>query len=542
MIVYYKYPIGKDIEIKIKEEIPKIDDYGFNKEELKTKNEMERRLYENNEEGRRKDNEVYVKNLFNNEAALRILYKGTDSSKAPSNSLLSIFKKRIDRSISISEFEALDSAYHRRNFLNFLANKLKNITIRAHLDYDEKPVFIANSKETIDLAELIGKDGVEFYKKAIDEEWKSREFINAVVKKASFGTTDFVEKLRKKLNVKWEMATHLIVAGPSGVGKSFSSFKIIDELSNDDKINKYIREEYERLEGSATGSIKYFIFSDGGIEREVSQMRKMVLQCALALGYSGIKDLEKLSKVEKKLKKIIKKAALISNVHLIEPNTFTSSLGRWKPNESPSKLVIFATIVGEKAAVAKSGAKRAWYSGDNALSVEEMDINKADMPCESKKYTDYFNDGVRWSNYARGVYNDKYLKTKIFVDMNNSLDDYLIEKDSDKRKKAMRRLTLTSSPTVTDEKDWEKKTFSKPRAEFYRKTRDKALESELINNYMKDLDTGNEISPEFKEEAEEFIKGKYGSTDLFFDPIKYMRDIEKKDAKDFEVTITPRRR
>ena len=126
------------------------------------------------------------------------------------------------------------------------------------------------SSATISLQELFGKEGAALYKAAIAEERESKAFRQAV----------FLQSLKHHPGPQWSKRLILWIAGPSGSGKSYSS---------DAAIKKIEAEVLQNETGLTTGNNVVSI--DGGIERNISQMRQLVLQVALQKGYTGISDL-----------------------------------------------------------------------------------------------------------------------------------------------------------------------------------------------------------------------------------------------------------
>ncbi len=83
----------------------------------------------------------------------------------------------------------------------------------------------------------------------------------------------------------------LWVGGPSASGKSYGADAVIKRLDAE-----IMPADVNRQNGNDV------VFIDGGVEREVSQMRQLVLQVAIKKGYSGIKDLHKHTELGIKVK------------------------------------------------------------------------------------------------------------------------------------------------------------------------------------------------------------------------------------------------
>lgn len=115
----------------------------------------------------------------------------------------------------------------------------------------------------IKLADLLGPEGMKKYKAAVEEEVQSRAFRDAV----------FQRSTNHYPGEKWDKRVIAPFAGPSAAGKSVSQPALIAEIA------KVVPKKADDNSGNDVVSI------DGGVEREVSQIRGMVLQVALAKGY-----------------------------------------------------------------------------------------------------------------------------------------------------------------------------------------------------------------------------------------------------------------
>jgi hypothetical protein len=245
---------------------------------------------------------------------------------------------------------------------------------------------------TITLEQLLGKAGVEQYKQAIKEERNSKSFRAAILYKAT----------QERPGPPWQQRMMLWIGGPSGCGKSFSANSLLNRIAKDMPVD----------DNKAKDSKNYLVAVDGGIERDLSQMRKMVLQLALSQGYKGIQDLHK--NTEFKLKGHLKKTALERNdISLIIPDTFVSGFVNKLKNildfsQQKGTKAIFARIKGPakkgeqfQQTVKALGDKRAWAKEFNS----EIEINHSKLGCESKEYNPkYFDLGKNFSHAAQKVF------------------------------------------------------------------------------------------------------------------------------------------
>lgn len=188
----------------------------------------------------------------------------------------------------------------REKFIQFLEQRLNDSSIR------EKAIDDQNSgKFSVTLEELIGSEGVNQLKAAILEEVNSREY-----REALFDSSTYLFSGDKKPNIA------IIVAGPSSSGKTFSSIQQAEKLINERRL--------EPTQENIDNCNNFMVSCDGGIIREVSQMRKAIAQFAHILGYSLITDLHKETEaIFEPLKDVIKDTVRQADCGIIMPETFS---------------------------------------------------------------------------------------------------------------------------------------------------------------------------------------------------------------------------
>jgi hypothetical protein len=250
---------------------------------------------------------------------------------------------------------------------------------------------------TITLEELLGKDGVELFKKALEEERRSLEFMDAAFLDATFNQE----------GDKWLKCIAVPIGGVSSSGKTFA---------RDDTLEKASSMVKQKTPRNPSDPYKNTVVAiDGGGIREISQIRKLVIQLAIQKGYTGISDLSDYCGELESVKKDIFDTVRTHNktktpdkklLHLAMPNTFVSDTGKeikhklYMDKEPMHKelmnddnvQVISARIRGKgkgfPAAIKVAGDNRAWYTDfkPKDASVDELDLNK-DAPTESKAYS-----------------------------------------------------------------------------------------------------------------------------------------------------------
>ncbi|OGT58233.1 MAG: hypothetical protein A3F43_00610 [Gammaproteobacteria bacterium RIFCSPHIGHO2_12_FULL_42_10] len=279
-------------------------------------------------------------------------------------------------------------------------------------DFQQKPGAtvdrrIASPEEcTTSMETLLGKEGLNLYKLAIEEEANDQNFRDAVF-------LESIQHVGKKFgnrNIIW-------VGGPSASGKSSATDAILKDLA------KHMPENKSPL--AIDDDI--FVSVDGGIVRNVSQMRQLVLQVALKKGFPGIQDLHNNTKLH--TKSYVQEAALQNpRLNLIIPETFANPLFRfWKQNpfdkmsqrltklnQNDATSFRLCEVIAEpyqdkqfQSKVERLGNQRAWSQKFDAAHTTECEIkiNDRNLPCESKRYQpQYFKDGRDGSVRARTWY------------------------------------------------------------------------------------------------------------------------------------------
>lgn len=282
--------------------------------------------------------------------------------------------------------EGKEETSARDAFLEYLDRRMQAL---------EKQTDKPRPKITMD-ALLGGEDGLglKLYEAATLEEGKSRAFRDAV----------FLQSTNYYAGPKWDKKMLLWVGGPSASGKTFGSSSAV----------KAMAKSMPHKEGDLSGN--YVVSVDGGVEREVSQMRQMVLQAALSKGFSGIRDLHKkthfTSKDETPGKRDIKdfvRAAAYNDpaLSMVVPETFaesattkrTAAHGALRENEmrtyhEDDRIVqAFAEVRSGgnnnrfQTSVWYMGNARAWFKDDKTFNESQIKMNNRDIGCESKSYS-----------------------------------------------------------------------------------------------------------------------------------------------------------
>lgn len=262
-----------------------------------------------------------------------------------------------------------------------------------------------NSKDPINIKDFLDSKGLVLYKKAIKEEKNSKEFREAV----------FYEATEHYKGAKWDKQLILWISGPSASGKSSLRQQLV----------KTVGRQMESAD-SSNHEGNYVVSIDGGIEREVSQMRQLLLQAAHCKGYSGIKDLHKHTDLN--IKPYVRETAIAAKHSLVIPDTFSNLMSLKQMARfarGPQFKQVFSEVVGAhrknfKDTVYRMGKSRAWKSSPKIP--RKITMNNRNIEGESKEYeARFFTAGVRGSQLARNFYKLLSGKKATYIKIVNDL-------------------------------------------------------------------------------------------------------------------------
>lgn len=280
-------------------------------------------------------------------------------------------------------------------------------------------------------AKLIGLEALvgnlKLYKRALEEERNSPAYRNAVV---MLGVQNYA---KESVAQNWTLPKHFVVGGSSGAGKTFGTRTILRLLIRTAQSTPRLKDAFYTDGGpknptpGQTTKVKYIVSVDGGDARAASQIRKMVLQCALVLGYKGITDLHSNSSVLD-IKDHIKEAAFApgSVVHVVEPRTFSDMrIETYNKIVEDPKRVVFCIVNTPPEVIQNQGVKRAWYDlSKGSPKSTYIQINNPNVGCESKKYS---AGGLEWGARKSENALSKYIRdcgskklTPVVVVLNNN--------------------------------------------------------------------------------------------------------------------------
>ncbi|MHB1220848.1 MAG: hypothetical protein ACYC0J_02520 [Gammaproteobacteria bacterium] len=317
------------------------------------------------------------------------LMKGTSIYQLQHRTKTKEFKNQFGKKFNLTDLSVDDSQFFRKALVQLICE----------IEADpNKPQFNPDlrssqpEKATIALEAFLGKAGAKLYQLALEEEMHSAEYRLAVL---SESTSHFEGK-------KWKDRPAIIVAGPSGCGKSVAAKQAIQNASA----------FLTKIDDDTSGN--YVTAADGGVARETSQMRKLVIQAANNKGYAGVSNLHQHSKdiLGKMKHRVLACVKEMPDIGIVIPETFA----KWNipivnkkartlmPGLEDTALLVFARVKGSdpdnfQHVVGHMGLTRAWKT--SGFEHKPLDMNnKKDMK-ESKKYgASGFKHGVNGSKEA----------------------------------------------------------------------------------------------------------------------------------------------
>lgn len=344
---------------------------------------------------------------------------------------------------------------------------------KALLNPDGKPI----RDQTITMEKFLGPELLKAYKEAIKEERASRAFRDAVFLESTIACKKKNSGQNRKPFVLW-------IGGPSASGKTYSTDAAVQNVTNGELT--LAKKRGERIDPGELKDLELVVSADGGVEREISQMRQLVLQAALKEGYKGIKDLQSVTEYAgntllktDKIKKKVERAAFAADLNLVIPTTFTRPLAAGKGFSNKMKKyrkreLAFAVVEGEdpfkfkedredpnkfKNRVCGLGNSRAWMKVNGRSNVFKMNNRK--IP-ESKKYDPgKFDRGQEQSAQAKAKFKLEHPESPCFViqsdvlfakRINNNMLEECNSADSDAVKMTKRQLDYWNSKKFAAER------------------------------------------------------------------------------------------
>lgn len=284
--------------------------------------------------------------------------------------------------------------YYRRKFIEVINKIIADNKVRypdtkeAQLDRKNNP-----DKAVTTLENFLGPEHKELFKLALEEERYSKEYMNAVLSKAA---KDYQAD-------EWNTKPIIVVGGASSTGKTVASKNVARAVLPlvDKKPN-------------ASSVCNYLVAVDGGDFREVSQMRKLMIQASIAQGFTGISDLH-----DKVYSDLLEGAKWALEDYVLDttnpqgaivPLTFSKVLGITdelnKYQQCGNSTMFYSLVVGEDVnfqdTVSHMGSRRA-FKADFPENTSPTDLQNKVIDLNSTQDC-YGGDLVESKKYGAGGY------------------------------------------------------------------------------------------------------------------------------------------
>jgi cell shape-determining protein MreC len=243
----------------------------------------------------------------------------------------------------------------------------------------------------LDITELLGPDGIALFKLAIEEEVNSIRFMDTL----------FLESILYESSATCTKRPMIIVAGPSGSGKSSACKKAFKTACTMD------------INPQSQDAGRHAIVVDGGLAREVSNIWTLIQQVSKDLGYTGVDLYSHSNKILENAKLRLRATAHASpNAGIIEPLTFADPTELRLIDQMaalPNALPIFTRIDGDKEVMRNTIEKL----GRNRAHFYKPETTK--LP-EGKPYNEKgFSVGYRHSKLAEHYFRYQYPNSPRFI-------------------------------------------------------------------------------------------------------------------------------
>lgn len=280
----------------------------------------------------------------------------------------------------------LEPTKYREAFINYVVDLLK------------EGKNVSPDGQIRSFSDIFGAKGLELYQKALQEEVVDRKYMDAAFNAAS----------RLVEGDTWEQPAAVIISGPSGCGKSHATDRVLGELHDLPKA--------QDDNGNTSKGGNILVCLDGGIYRQVSQMRKLAIRVANELQYPGIKDLHDKSKAIGPVKDLFKEILLSEpELGIIIPETYSTWINPFSDHKnmieklSQERTLVFAQVKGTHEqfteVVKFMGESRAWKRDDKPVVI---DLNDTSNLKESKAYGETgFYFGKLGSEQALSFYSER---------------------------------------------------------------------------------------------------------------------------------------
>lgn len=303
-----------------------------------------------------------------------------------------------------------------------------------------------SQNSTITLRDLIGDTSI--YTNAIIEEKKDKGYLGKLLATLIYDIDiDIDKETDEQITNKFNKKLVMWIAGPSASGKTTAAKYVLKQLLKSPK--DYNLSDYT----STSEGVNKFIFIDGAVERDISQVRKLLIKLAVAKGYTGISDLSESglfstnyegSKLKEKIHKL---ADDLDDYGIIIPTTFApkgpttiafgAEIDRFERYSQQDINHFFSAMTPLSLEYEVNTKLTTQYMGDRRAFLQKgkdfKNINdkigyitgKDTSGIESKVYDpNSYDKGVKWAKSALDNYINymkKYNKDGVYIKISNDL-------------------------------------------------------------------------------------------------------------------------
>ena len=319
-----------------------------------------------------------------------------------------------------------ESTTARTNFIQAISTSFGDKLLASNT-ITKDPVSLNNIANDAAAEPNGAKNLQELYEAAILEERESIAYKNAAFLQS-------VEVYRGGNFSKKEGEGHvIIIAGPSGAGKTRARPAVVKETTHGVLVKNsdptQIRPDQHLV-----------VTVDGGIEREVSQVRDLMNRASLKLGYGGIEDLEEITTKasgKTKLKNVIEEAANAKGLHLVIATTSPQKELKKYMGPGSKRNVVYSFVKIPWKTVANIAYRRAFASKKTEY---KGNIDQISKPPESKKHGGL--SSYLWGKREASQAGKEYLKKQKQNEERQKAGDLNTDKSSSEIKETVEKAEI----------------------------------------------------------------------------------------------------
>lgn len=347
-----------------------------------------------------KNAQEFVDGIFSDSTARAKLYKGTNLVEED------------------EEYGVLNTKTSAREaFVSYLEERFDSMS-ECTQSMDDKIMSPKDARVSMDdLFVGDGGKGKKLYQKAVAEERSSVHFRNALI----------ATSCKQYGEQKWDKRLAITTVGPSVTSKVDLADKTIKSLDSTMSDKPKVT--------NSEGTANTVLFIDTDLEKELSQMRNLLLKTAVKKGFSGVKDVDKVEeKIPSVTRRLISAAQEQPDLNIcVSSNSGDSVYKKFSAdNEDVLKVLINVTAEDKKAFkdnVVSESNKSAWVCDPEAYrtqATQEISLDGTSAGGNSVKYGSDTNFDLARSqaDMARARYAERIdsgMNNRVIVDVSDDV-------------------------------------------------------------------------------------------------------------------------